>query len=337
MDVSVVICAYDDGRWSQLRATVRSVEQQSYPPAETILVIDHNPALLKRARRELPGAVVVENSGSRGLRGARNTGITASCGELVAFLDDDAFACPEWLVRLVEPYADPAVAGVGGSVAPLWEQTRPSWFPSEFDWVVGCSYCGMPNTAQEVRNLLGCNMSFRRDLLDRLGGFQLGYGCDDTERCTLGGCDETELCIRLRQRWPSRKLVYVPDAKVHHYVPVDRVRVRYFLTRCYFEGGSKAVVAALVGAGAALSSERHYARQTLPQAVRHGVEDFLRQRDASGLARATAILGGLTTTTLGYVSGSVATSRAARRRGWSGASLTTASKVRRSRSVTAIR
>jgi glycosyltransferase involved in cell wall biosynthesis len=326
-NVSVVICAYDDARWGQLHAAVRSVEQQSYRPAETILVVDHNPSLLARARREFPGAIVVENCEERGLRGARNTGIGASSGSVVAFLDDDAFASPDWLRLLVDRYMDSAVAGVGGGVVPRWEQARPLWFPREFDWVVGCSYCGMPTTVQEVRNLLGCNMSFRRDLLNELGRFQLGYGCDDTERCTLGGCDETELCIRLRQRWPSMRLIYVPDAKVDHWVPADRLGIRYFLTRCYFEGGSKAVVAALVGAGAALSSERHYTRRTLPEAVRHGVGDFFQRGDPNGLARATTILAGLTITTLGYVSGCFLTSRAARRRGWSGEALTRSSRA----------
>lgn len=321
MDVSVVICAYDHARWSLLQATTRSVERQTYRPAETILVIDHNPVLLARARREFRGAIVVENAQGRGLGGARNTGIAAASGSVVAFLDDDATACPRWLDLLVERYADPAVAGVGGAIAPAWEQARPAWFPSEFDWVVGCSYRGMPTTPEEVRNLLGCNMSFRRELLDALGRFRLGYGCDDTEPCTLGGCDETELCIRLRQRWSSSKLVYVPDAEVRHFVPADRARIRYFLTRCYFEGGSKAVVSALVGAGAALSAERHYTHRTLPDGVRRAIRDFVHRGDITGLARATTIVAGLTATTLGYASGCLMTPRAARRRGWSGASL----------------
>ena len=225
MHVSVVICAYDAARWSQLQATMRSVEQQSHGPAETILVIDHNPALLARAQREFPGVIAVENAQGRGLGGARNTGIAMASGSAVAFLDDDATACRRWLEPLVERYADPAVAGVGGRIAPEWEDVRPTWFPGEFDWVVGCSYRGMPTTPQEVRNLLGCNMSFRRELLDAVGRFRLGYGCDDMERCTLGGCDETELCIRLRQRWSSSKLVYVPEAEAHHFVPADRARI----------------------------------------------------------------------------------------------------------------
>jgi GT2 family glycosyltransferase len=225
-DISVVICAHDPGRWRQLQAALQSVAGQDHRPGEVILVVDHNPSLLARARRELGGVIVVENCEPRGLGGARNSGIRAASGAVVAFLDDDAIASPDWLTALAEQYADPAVAGVGGSIDPVWEGGRPRWFPSEFHWVVGCSYRGMPEATQEVRNLFGCNMSFRREVLNALGRFRLGYGCD-----------ETELCIRVRQRWPSKKLVYVPEGRVLHHVPVDRARVQYFLARCYFELG----------------------------------------------------------------------------------------------------
>jgi glucosyl-dolichyl phosphate glucuronosyltransferase len=315
LDVSVVICMHDSARWSQVQAALLSLERQHEPPAETIVVVDHNRPLYERARGELHGPIVVENSEQRGLGGARNRGIAASSCSIVAFLDDDAVASPGWLELLVAQYTDPAVGGVGGSAVPVWEGARPPWFPVEFDWVVGCTYRGMPQTAQPVRNLFGCNMSFRRDVLDALGRFRLGYGCD-----------ETELCIRLRQRWPWRKLVYVPAAAVFHQVPAARVHLRYFLSRCYFEGGSKAVVSALVGAEAGLSSERRYTRTTLPAGVSHGVRDCIRG-DPAGLARAAAIFAGLTTTTIGYAAGRLSTSRAARRRGWCGDILPEASSA----------
>ena len=72
---SVVICAYTLDRWESLTRAVRSVEAQRAPPAEVIVVIDHNPELLDRARNELSGCLLVENSESRGLSGARNSGI----------------------------------------------------------------------------------------------------------------------------------------------------------------------------------------------------------------------------------------------------------------------
>jgi glycosyltransferase involved in cell wall biosynthesis len=326
VDVSVVICTNDEARWPQLQAALDSVDRQPLPAVETVVVVDHNERLLESARREWPGRVVVENSGRRGLGGARNTGIRASSGSIVAFLDDDAIASPAWLSRLTEPYSDPDVAGVGGSAEPLWEGGRPHWFPVEFDWVVGCTYRGMPEVVREVRNLMGCNMSYRRDVLDALGGFRLGYGCD-----------ETELCIRVCQRWPRKTLVFVPEGKVLHRVPAARARLAYLISRCFFEGVSKAVVSKLVGVGAGLSSERRYTREVLPRGVRQGIGDFVQQGDFEGLARAAVIVAGLTTTSAGYVSGWLSSSRAARSRGFGDEPLPTALEARRAHAGGAVR
>ena len=306
-EFSVVVCTNDERRWSDLQAALRSLGRQTLPPSEVVVVVDHNPALLARAREELDGGKVVENCEHRGLGGARNTGIKASTAPLVAFLDDDAVATETWLELLAAPYADEDVAGVGGSIEPRWEAGRPGWFPAEFDWVVGCTHAGMPPTTHEVRNLIGCNMSYRRGVLDALGRFRLGYGCD-----------ETELCIRLRQRWPEKKLLYVPEAKVSHFVPASRTSFSRFLARCYFEGGSKAVVSHLVGSEDGLASERRYVRHTLPRGLFAGVTDFARGGDAAGIGRSGAILLGLLATAAGYARGRMSLSEAARRRGWSG-------------------
>src|SRR3954469_4587382 len=97
---SVVVSTYDDKRWNDLVSCLDSLEKQSRPAAETIVVVDHNPALLEKARAEFPQATVIPNERSRGLAGARNTGITAATAEVVAFIDDDARAETEWLEKL---------------------------------------------------------------------------------------------------------------------------------------------------------------------------------------------------------------------------------------------
>src|SRR4029077_6201031 len=125
-------------------------------------VIDHAPDLLDEARALWPDLKVVANRERKGLSGARNSGVAEASGEVVAFLDDDAIAAPEWLARLAAAYADPKVVGAGGTVRPRWVEGKPGWFPPEFDWVVGCTHSGMPQTLEPVRNLVGANMSFRR-------------------------------------------------------------------------------------------------------------------------------------------------------------------------------
>ncbi|HVY77838.1 MAG TPA: glycosyltransferase [Solirubrobacterales bacterium] len=308
--ISVLICAYTLDRLTVLSQAIESVRAQSAPAHEIVLCVDHSPELLAEAGRRWPDVHLVENHEEQGLSGARNSGVAACSGEVVAFLDDDAVAAPDWLARLGEAYRDPDVLGAGGSVHPAWEAGKPAWFPPEFDWVVGCTHSGMPRQREAVRNLVGANMSLRRDVLLELGGFRHELGRIGT---IPAGCEETDLCIRVGQRWPRAKILYDPAAAVDHFVPAARGSREYFRSRCRGEGRSKAVLAGLVGSDAGLEAERTYTSRTLPSGVLRGLGEALRG-DLSGLARAAAIVSGLLLTTAGYLSGSRERRRLEKRR-----------------------
>jgi glucosyl-dolichyl phosphate glucuronosyltransferase len=297
---SVIICAYTLKRWHDLVRAVESLHRQTVRPQEIIVVVDHNPALLVRVQAELPDVISVQNDEVRGLSGARNSGLRAASGDILVFLDDDAVAAPNWLEELVQGYADSRVVGIGGSSQPAWDEQRPSWFPEEFNWVVGCTYLGLPVTTATVRNLIGCNMSFRREVFDTVGGFRNGIGRIDTKPL---GCEETELCIRASQVWPDRVMLFEPKAKVFHKVPTGRANFGYFFSRCYSEGLAKATVSRFVGARDGLSSEWTYTFKTLPSGVARGLADAASGRDLGGFGRAAAIVAGLAVTTAGYISG----------------------------------
>lgn len=300
-DTSVVICAYTMDRWADTVAAVDSVRRQEPGPREVVLVIDHNDALLRRAQAEIPAALVIPNAGVRGLSGARNTGVDAASGEIVAFLDDDAAAERGWLNALVAPFADPRVIGTGGGALPVWTVPRPPWFPDEFGWVVGCSYRGLPVVRAPVRNPIGCNMAFRRAQLMQAGGFRSEVGRVGT---LPAGCEETELSIRLRELRPDDRIVFEPRARVRHRVSADRNRWSYFRSRCYHEGRSKAIVSALRGRRSGLSSEFRYTLVVLPTGVLRSLGSVLRG-DPWGVGRAAAIAGGLAITMCGYLVASV--------------------------------
>ena len=298
MDVSVVICACADERFRDLVSAVESVAAQSAPALETIVVVDHNPGLAARLRERRGGLVVAENLETRGVSATRNIGIAAARGEVIAFLDDDAIAAADWIERMLAVYAaDASVMAVGGEIEPLWQVAPPAWFPGEFGWVVGCSYTGLPTSATDVRNVIGTNMSFRREVFDAVGGFDSSIGRVGR---TPVGCDETELCVRARQHWPSRRIVFDPRVKVSHRVPVRRTRLRYFLLRCYGEGRSKALISERVGQRDALSTELRYVTHVLPAGVLKGIRDTL-VGDGAGLGRAAAIVAGLAATSLGFL------------------------------------
>jgi len=303
---SVVVCVYTEDRWEAIVESVSSVLAQTSPPREVVVVVDHNPALLVRCTAELPGVVVVPNANDPGLAGARNTGVGHCSGAVVAFLDDDARAERDWLARLLVHYDDVDVLGVGGAIVPDWRGSpRPAQFPAEFDWVVGCSYVGLPTQASRVRNLIGANMSLRRSVFDTVGGFAARLGRVGSRPA---GCEETELCIRALARMQRGHFVHEPAARVHHRVGPERRTWSYFRARCFAEGRSKAVVAGLVGAGAGLATERDYVRRVLPRGALTGVRDCV-HGDPWGLVRAGWIVVGLTCTSAGYVAGTVSAGR----------------------------
>lgn len=311
-DISVIICAHTEDRWDDLVAAVESVLQQTLPPEEIIVVIDYNPALLKRTQEHLPDVVIVENSRTRGLSGARNSGIVVAEGDIIAFLDDDAIAEPNWLEHLVMYYADPRIAGVGGKIEPLWRGAHSSWFPDEFDWILSCTYCGLfmnagaARNGGPVRNMIGANMSLRRDVLMSINGFHeaVGKGATGLLLNDVGG-DDTEVSIHVARQYPDAQFYYTPTALVWHSVPAQRATLSYFLRRSYIEGLTKAKIVSMYGANMGLSTERNYTFKVLPLGVIRGVADALLHHDPTGLARAGAIVAAFMATLSGYVVGSV--------------------------------
>ena len=303
MTASVVICVYTEQRWDDIVAAVESVRGQDVAAAEVLVVVDHNPDLLERARQAFaPPVRVLPNARRQGLSGARNTAVAAATGDVVVFLDDDAAARPGWLAALLAPYADPEVVAVGGVAHPRFPGDRPGLLPAggatgELDWIVGCTYTGQPTRQAEVRNLMGCNMSVRRAVFGEVGGFAEDLG--RIGRNPLG-CEETELCIRIRQAYRragrEARIVFEPAAQVDHRVSADRVRWSYLRRRSWSEGLSKAAVARLVGSDDALSTERSYVATVLPRAV-------LRELRAGRVGSAAAVVAALAATTAGYLRG----------------------------------
>ena len=297
--LSVVICAYTADRWDDLCRAVASVLPEPAPGLQVIVVIDHNDDLMRRAVERFgrdERIMLRANEEEPGLSGARNTGVRAADGEVVAFLDDDAAAQPGWSRALLRHYENPRVLAVGGHAAPVWPNGRPRWMPAEFDWVVGCSYTGQPVRLAAVRNPLGCNMSVRSSVFEQIGGFRAEVGRVGVK--PVGG-EETELFLRLRTLRPRGQVLLDPAAGVRHYVSRDRATLRYFVSRCYHEGLSKAVVTRLAGAPGALDSERAYSTKVLPRAV---ARETISMR-TGGRARAAVMVLGLAVTAAGYLRG----------------------------------
>jgi GT2 family glycosyltransferase len=294
--LSVVICSYTTARWGDLCRAAESVLSQDGPTPEVILVIDHCDELYVRACNRFgtdERVTVQRNTEAPGLSGARNTGIAATRGDVIAFIDDDADAEVGWIPTLMRHFRDSRVACVGGFAVPIWTDGRPSWMPEEFDWVVGCSYVGQPTRLAPVRNPIGCNMSMRRSVLDVVGGFRSEVGRIGS---TPAGCEETELCIRIRSNRSSNQILFDPEIRVRHHVSPERGTLRYFVRRCHYEGVSKAIVRELANVPEALSSERAYTVRVIPRGVLREISSM----SSDGFARAAVMVLGLAVTSAGY-------------------------------------
>ncbi len=303
LTAGVIVCAYTERRWAEIVEGVNELSAQLGVGDQIILVIDHNERLLSRVREEFtsPQVRVLASKGTRGLSGARNTGIEACRQDLALFLDDDAIPQAGWIAAYRARFSEsPDVVAVGGAVEPAWEGgSAPRWFPSEFGWVVGCDYRGLPASGLDIRNPIGASMAIRRSSLGIVGHFR-----DEVGRVgeIPAGDEETELSIRLRAAIPGSRIVRDTGPVVRHYVPRSRQRVRYFARRCYHEGRSKAAMTALVGTRAGLSSERTYVIKTLVRGIGIHVAQAVRG-DLWGLPRAAMLPVGLACVTFGYVSG----------------------------------
>lgn len=246
--ISVVVSAYSMERYSDLLSLIDSLKSQSYTNFEVILVIEKSGQLfscLNRCLAQHPhnrNFKLFFNEGIPGLASARNLGVAKSQGEIMAFIDDDAAASPEWLACIAQCFGgDKKIIGLTGPALPWWEHPGLSWFPSEFNWVISSMPC-LPRSRGYIRNAWGTNMAFRREAFEGGQGFNPELGAKG------GGChgkselvgEDTEFCLRIC-RLSGLHILYAPEVKVMHRVYKYRLKPGFIAKRAYWEGYTKAV------------------------------------------------------------------------------------------------
>ncbi len=240
MAVSVIVSTYTKKRTNDVLKCLESLESQELIPDEILLVLDPDDELVKHYKKACRDyKVKIVKSEGYGLSKARNTGVRISKGDIIAFIDDDAWADKLWLKSIIKNFEDPDVYGVGGRIVPAFDGKRPKWLPEELDWVVGCTYKGMPENRAEIRNPIGANMAFRREAFEEIGLFRSEVGRYGNK--LLSG-EEAEFAMRLKKLKPNVKIIYEPSAIVYHRVPKNKTKLGYVLRRAYYEGFSKALL-----------------------------------------------------------------------------------------------
>ncbi|MBT8476871.1 MAG: glycosyltransferase family 2 protein [Alphaproteobacteria bacterium] len=231
--ISVIIVSR--GRPETLSLCLSALGQQYHPGFEIVVVADAPGCAAARAHR-LGSEIRIKGFETANISAARNLGLSNAGGDIIAFIDDDAFAEPTWLARLTAPLTDPSVAAVGGftrgrnGISPQWQgrliDTEAQHHPlevSEAPWQV---FDPAPGTAIRTE---GANCAFRRNALAELGGFDTAY------RFFL---DDADLNMRISRA--GLKTALVPMAQVVHVTAPSEQRDAQRMPRDLFEIGASA-------------------------------------------------------------------------------------------------
>ena len=196
--ISVVICAYNAA--STLEDNLSSLTRLDYPDYEVIVVNDGSKDATGEIASRYPFKIITVPNG--GLSAARNLGLYAATGEIVAYTDADTRVDVDWLSHIAQVFVQRDVAGVGG----------PNVVPTDDSWISQCVarspggpvHVMLDNT--EAEHIPGCNMAFRKSALVAIGGFDPTY--------TKAG-DDVDVCWRLQSS--GYKLGFAPGALVWHH------------------------------------------------------------------------------------------------------------------------
>jgi glucosyl-dolichyl phosphate glucuronosyltransferase len=241
--ISVVICTHNRCEW--LGAAIQSALDQRVPGGGFEVVVVDNASTDRTPEAVEPflesGVVRYVHEGRLGLCHARNTGWQRARARYVAFLDDDAVACPGWLAAVADAFSGMATLGVvGGPVEPIWGAPRPSWLSDALaGGLAVLDWSDRPHPITDVRLewLAGVNLALPVSVLAEVGGFHPWL---DRVGSRLLSSGDVFLQKRVIER--GYACLYCPKMAVRHRVPASRLSKRWFYRRYFWQGVSDAVM-----------------------------------------------------------------------------------------------
>ena len=304
MLVSAVVCTYSLDNYPNLVEAVDSLLAQTHREMEVIIAVDGNAELYEKVSAHYGGNKTVSAlllKENVGVSGARNAGIKAAKGDVIAFIDDDAVAEKGWTENLLGTYREYDAAAVGGKILPVWLGGKPDYLPEELCWLVGITHEGFAGEkVVEVRNTFGPNMSFKKEVFQKAGMFNenLGFARRGTSYIQA---EEPEFALRMRREL-GKGVIYNPKAVVYHKIPPAKVKVGLLLKRAFYQGYSKALLRKLNISADAMASEKSYLKALLFEYIPRRLKRSYRLTELKKLLMLGACIGAVG---LGFVYGYV--------------------------------
>lgn len=246
--ITVAICTYN--RADRLTLALDALSCQTLPSENfEILVVDNastdNTKQICEQYQESLANLHYIYEPIQGLSKARNTGLDRAKSEYIAYLDDDAIPCNNWLEAILQTFNTviPSPVGIGGPILPLWEDKKPEWMQDEMRFLFSILDCGdLPHWLKFPQFPFGANMSYQKNALIQIGGF-----CESLGRKghNLLSCEEYLLNKTLTRQ--GGRFYYNPQAVVQHWIPQVRTQTKWLISRSYWQGRSEAVVDRMVG------------------------------------------------------------------------------------------
>jgi len=239
--ITVIVCTYN--RSQSLPNALASLAAQTVPePIEwEVLVVDNNSTdhtheVVEEYSRRYPGRFRYVSELQQGLSYARNSGIRNSRSKVLAFVDDDAIAEPDWLWNLTSALWEGECAGAGGQIVPFWTKPIPGWLSTDDPRTFGAFGRFEPGTGAGplTRPPYGSNMAFRREVFQKYGVFRADLGRSGSN---LLGREDVEFGNRLLAA--GERLRYEPCAVIHHVVPESRLKKSFVMRWWFWYGRSE--------------------------------------------------------------------------------------------------
>lgn len=308
MFVSVIVCTHSLGNYQNLIDAVDSLLNQTHKEIEIIIVVDGNQELYERIVKvyDAQGNVkVMVTEESLGAFGAGNVGVKAAQGDVIAFLDDDAVGEKRWIENLVDTYEKSDAISVGGKVLPVWVSGKPDYFPEELYWLVGVTEDRILEREDvvEVRNTFGVNMSFKREVFDKIGLFNEKLGFAKRGTSYMQGA-EPEFALRMKNRL-GQGVIYNPEAIVYHKIPPSKAKPRILLRRSFYQGYSKALLKKLSLSPETLTTEKSYLKDLLFRYIPRRIKRVFSSNSIKEIKKLSLLAAAILSVGLGFVYGYV--------------------------------